>query len=178
MSKKVVLTDRDIMAILKGLSIKLDDENIVILTFMYHTEFDQTMQKKDRSKSQYRFEGRKLKIADLQTEINKMTENPTEYWRWPTLDQYKINYAGEITNRRGARWLTARLAKAVDWQTAEMLLNGYKISSKDYKDSRKYEITGYTDSNGNQFDITLDALVALEPGTTFSKILTPKRAAK
>lgn len=169
----------DVMAILKAVSIKVDTDKLFILSFMYHTETiagPDGKEKTDRSKSQYRYEGRLVTIADLQNEITNMKANPDGAWRWPTLDTWRCSYDCEATNKRGAKWLEARIKKAVDWPVGEKLLNGWKPAKDDYKDARKYDIVGYTASNGNKIDINLDTVKALQPGDTVSKILTPKRA--
>ena len=167
----------DIMAILKAVSCKLSNGNIAILAFMYHTEIDPSDpagKKKDRSKSQYRYEGLIISESSLQDKISKMKADPDSSWHWPNLDTWRISYDNEPTNKRGAKWLEARLKKTVDWPTFEKLLNGWKQTSNDYKDSRKYEIKGYTCSDGSMLDITKETLESLTSGSTFSKILTPK----
>lgn len=166
----------DVMAILKAVSVKLDADTIAILSFMYHTELDPSDpagKKKDRSKSQYRYEGRVVKIADLQNEISKMKAEPDAPWRWPTLETWRASYDNEATNKRGAKWLESRIKKALDPDIAFKVLNGWKPSKNDYKDNRKYDLLGYQTPDGNTIDITPETLPTL---TTFSKILTPKRA--
>lgn len=167
------------MAILKGVSAKLDNGNIMVLAFMDHIELDPTDpagKKKDRTKSQYRYEGRIVKEADLKAEVASMAAAPTEAWRWPNLENWRIGYDNEYTNGRGSRWLSSRIKKAVDWATCEKILNGWKFSSNDFKDSRKYETTGYTASDGTAFDISATSINALPAGATFSKVLTPKKS--
>lgn len=169
----------DGMAILKGISAKLGNGNIMILAFMDHVELDPADpagKKKDRSKSQYRYEGRIIAEADLQNEIASMKNDPAQPWRWPSLDTWRIGYDNEYTNARGSKWLASRAKKAVEWPTAEKILNGWKASTNDFKDSRKYETTGYTDPSGATLDITLEAMKSLPSGATFSKVLRPKRA--
>ena len=169
----------DVMAILKAVSCKLSNGNIMVLSFMYHTELDPNDpagKKKDRSKSQYRYEGIVLTEADLQAKTTAMKADPDSPWRWPSLETWRASYDNEPTNKRGAKWLEARLKKAVDWKTCEKLLNGWKPAKDDYKDNRKYDIAGYTASDGSQIDLKEDVLLALKPGTTFSKVLAPKRA--
>lgn len=169
----------DVMAILKAVSCKLSNGNVVVLSFMYHTELDPSDpagKKKDRSKSQYRYEGFLTTEADLQAKIAQMKADPDAPWRWPSLETWRASYDNEPTNKRGAKWLEARLKKAVDWATFEKLLNGWKPAKNDYKDNRKYDTTGYMASTGVQIDLKEDTLNALLAGTTFSKVLTPKRA--
>lgn len=166
----------DVMAILKAVSVKIDPDTIAILSFMYHTELDPSDpagKKKDRSKSQYRYEGRVVKIADLQDEITKMKMEPDAPWRWPTLETWRASYDNEATNKRGAKWLESRIKKALDPDVAFKVLNGWKPSKDDYKDNRKYDLLGYQTPDGKTVDITPETLPTL---TTFSKILTPKRA--
>ena len=173
---------KDVMAILKATSVKLDNDTLMILSFMYHTEAtagENGRMKTDRSKSQYRYEGRIVKIADLQNEITEMEAKPTEAWKWPNLIDWRCSYDEDATNARGAKWLKARIKKAVDWPTGEKILNGWKASKNDYSDSRKYDLAEYvSDVNPNEkFNITLESMQALGAGHTFGKILTPKRAA-
>ena len=168
----------DVMSILKGVSAKVNDDTLMILAFMYHVELDPSDpegKRKNRSKSQYRYEGRIVKVDTLKEEIQAMKANPDAPWRWPSLPDWRTSYDNEPNNKRGAKWLEARIKKAVDWPTFEKLLNGWKPSSNDYKDSRKYEVQGYT-CNNSPLDITLDSIKALAPNTTFTKVLTPKRA--
>lgn len=172
----------DVMAILKAVSCKLSNGNVMVLSFMYHTELDPADpagKKKDRSKSQYRYEGIIFTEADLQAKIAQMKADPDAPWRWPSLETWRTSYDNEPTSKRGAKWLEARLKKAVDWKTCEKLMAGWKPSKNDFKDSRKYDTTGYMVANGPStgqlVDLKEDVLIALDPGTTFSKILTPKR---
>lgn len=168
----------DIMAILKGISTKIDDETLMILTFMYHTEIDLTdpaQKRVNRSKSQYRYEGRIVKIAALEKEIADLQTKPTDSWKWPSLDNWRISYDNEPTCARAAKWYKSRINKATNWETCEKILNGWKASTNNYKDTRKYDISGYTTSTGQTIDINLETLKTLAPGTTFSKILTPKK---
>ena len=168
----------NIMAILKAVSIKVDPDTIAILSFMYHTEvdpLDPAGKRKDRSKSQYRFEGRKVKVSDLQAEIAKMKADPDAPWAWPNLPDWTASYDGEAKNSRGAKWLADRIKKAKDLDTGFKILNGWKASSNDYKNSRKYELTGYTLPDGKTLDLTPETLKALDC-TTFSKIYTSKKA--
>ena len=169
----------DVMAILKAVSCKLSNGNIVVLSFMYHTELDPSDpagKKKDRSKSQYRYEGFLTTEADLQAKIAKMKADPDAPWRWPSLETWRASYDNEPNNKRGAKWLEARLKKAVDWETFEKLLNGWKPAKNDYKDNRKYDTTGYTSATGSTIDLTKDIFETMAPNTTFSKVLTSKRA--
>lgn len=166
------------MAILKAVSMKVDPDTIAIVSFMYHTEvdpLDPVGKRKDRSKSQYRFEGRKVKIADLQAEITQMKAAPDAPWAWPNLTGWTAAYDSEAKNSRGAKWLADRIKKAKDLDTGFKILNGWKASSNDYKNSRKYELQGYKLPDGTSFDLTPEALEAL-PCTTFSKVCTPKKA--
>lgn len=167
------------MAILKAVSVKIDADTVALLTFMYHTETKtgpDNIEKTDRSKSQYRYEGRIAKIADLEAEMAKMKAAPTDPWKWPGLDAWRCSYDSDATNARGAKWIASKLKKAVDWPTGKKILDGWKASKNDYKDNRKYDQTGYT-ADGQPFDITLESLIKLGPGKTFSKPLTPKKKA-
>ena len=166
----------DVMAILKAVSIKIDADTIAILSFMYHTETDPLTGKTNRAKSQYRYEGRIVKIADLQKEIEDMKAKPTDAWKWPTLEDWRCSYDCEATNARGAKWLESRIKKALDWPTAEKVLGGWKPAKNDIKESRKYDITDYVSDGNTPMSITLDALVTLGAGHTFNKVLKAKTA--
>lgn len=173
-------SENDVMAVLKGVSAKISPDETMVLSFMYHTELDPSDpegKKKNRAKSQYRYEGRVVKNADLQKEIDAMRADPTAPWRWPGLDGWRISYDCEATNKRGAKWLADRLKKALDWETAKKVLDGWKRSSNDFKEGRKYDQTGYV-ADGKPFDITLDGLKLLGPGKTFTKVLQPKTGKK
>lgn len=165
--------DPNIMAILKGTSVKLDDDNILILAFMYHTE------KGDRSKSEYRYEGRIMKIADLKAEIAAYEADPTASWKWPNLDQWDIAYDRKSNNERAAKWFKARLSKALpDWDTfIRLCRDGIKVrqdGSEKSSENAKYDLVEYVMDN-ERFDITTleDALTRV--GKNFSKKLILKR---
>ena len=173
------------MAILKAISAKLDSDTVMLLTFMYHTERQSGSNAIvnangkspiDRAKSQYRYEGRIAKIKDIEAEIAAAKADPTSPWLWPNLADWHISGKPASNRKDEANWLALKLKKAVDWPTAEKILNGWKKTTNDFKDSRKYDTTGYTADNGQNLDITLEALAALGPGHTFTKILTPKKA--
>ena len=175
----------DEMAILKVVSAKVDDDTLMLLALMYHTE-PQTGDNIvlnpngkppiDRSKSWYKFIGRTAKISDLNAEIAYAKDHPTETWSWPSFPGYVI--AGKEPSRLSdaARWLSLKIKKAVDWPTAEKIFKGWKRSTDDYKDSRKYDTTGYTTDDGKSLDITLDNIKALGPGHTFTKTICTKKA--
>ena len=167
---------QDVMAVLKGMSAKITPDETMVLCLMYHVELDPSDpegKRKNHAKSQYRYEGRIVKNADLLKEIEAMKASPTAPWLWPGIPDWKISYDSEATSKRGAKWLSDRLKKALDWDTAKKVLDGWKRSSNDFKDARKYDQTGYT-ADGKPFDITLENLKALGSGKTFTKILQPK----
>lgn len=162
----------DQMALIKACSIKTAPDTVVIIAEMYHTEKNPTTNKVDRSKSEYRYEGRAVSVADLQTEIKDMEAKPTDFWKWPNLPDWKMLYCKSDLNSRGAKWLDDKLKKAVSLENGLKILDGAKrnIHTGEYdpKPSCKYDLTGYT-MNGQSFSLTADALKALKPGDTFSK---------
>lgn len=172
------------MAILKAVSVKLDPDTVLLLTFMYHTE-RQTGSSVilnangkapiDRTKSQYRYEGRIAKIKDIEAEIADAKAHPTDPWLWPGLNGWQISGTPASNRKDEARWLALKLKKAVDWSTAQKIFAGWKKSSNDYKDSRKYDLVGYTLPDGKAFELTPEA-IKVAGCTTFSKICTSKKA--
>lgn len=175
-------SEKDVMAILKGVIAKISPDESMVLCLMHHTELDPSDpegKKKNHAKSQYRFEGRVVKNTDFQKEIDAMRADPTAPWRWPGLDGWRISYDCEATNKRGAKWFTDRMKKKSysDWEMTKKILDGWKNSSNDFKESRKYDQTGYV-ADGKPFDITLDNLKLLGPGKTFTKVLQPKASKK
>ena len=173
------------MAILKAVSVNLDPDTVMVLTLMYHTELQSgptaIVNSKgktpiDRSKSQYRYEGFIAKKADLEAKIADAKANPQDPWLWPNLKDFCIMGTPVSSRKDEAHWLNLKLKKAVDWPTAQKILDGWKKSTNDFKDSRKYDKTGYTTDTNQALDITLEALTALGPGHTFTKVLTPKKA--
>lgn len=171
------------MAILKALSAYIDNDNIMLLTLMYHTEphsgpdtilAPNGKAPVNHTKSWYKYYGRIIKKADLDNMIADAKAHSTDEWFWPNEPDFAI--AGHTKSSRAdeANWLRLKAKKAVDWPTAEKILNGWKRASNDFKDSRKYPTTGYTTDTGKTLDLTLENLKALGPNHTFTKALTKK----
>ena len=156
------------LAVLKGTSVMLDPDTIMILAFMYHTE------KGDRSKSEYRYEGRILKLADLKAEITKMENDASSMWKWPNLDEWNLAYDGQMNAGRGAKWLNCRISKAYkNWDDfMKLVRDGIKPTGKQ-TNSAKYDLDGYT-IDGLQFSITTAEDALKYVGKSFTKPLTPK----
>lgn len=156
------------MAVLKGTSVMLDADTILLLAFMYHTE------KGDRSKSEYRYEGRIMRLSDLQNEIKQMEDHASEMWKWPGLQDWNLAYDGQMCAGRGAKWLNCRISKAYkNWDDfMKLIRDGIKPTGKQ-TNSAKYDLDGYT-LDGNPFTITTaeDALKFV--GKNFTKNLSAK----
>lgn len=118
-----------------------------------------------------------MKEADLKAEIEEMRKdvNMLEDWKWPSksMNEWVVSYF-DMTNSRGAKWLSDRIKKAKSFEDGMKVLDGWKPSKNDYKDSRKYHRTGYVLDDGTPVDLTEDFFKTA--GTcTFSKVLLPKR---
>ena len=156
------------LAVIKGCSAKLDDNTLIITAFAYHSE------KGDRSKSEYVYFGRVVKIDQLNTEISSMksAENKDKDWVWPNMDGKIFSYDLFSTQERGARWLEARIKKAVDFDLFLKILDGYKPLKDAYVASAKYDLAGIATPDGTLVDIkNKESLMTL---TTFSKTIKPK----
>ena len=73
------------VTILKAQSVKLDNDTVLVLTYMYHTA-DKEARKAGTDKSFYRYEGRIAKIADLKSEIHDLMQDAVALkpYVWPT----------------------------------------------------------------------------------------------
>lgn len=148
----------DEMALLKAVSIKLDDDNMFIMTLQYHTE------KGDRSKSRYRWLGRVCRIADVTAKISefKQNENKLNPWIWPNDPSWngKILYTDSDCSHAGS-WLRSKLNKAVDWDTGVKLLNGWDKKKNEYFTAKKYDTEDFCTEDGATISILdKDALLA------------------
>jgi hypothetical protein len=157
------------------MSAYLDKDTIFVLTYQYHTEKDQTEpsgQKNDRSKSRYRMLGRIMKKADMEEAVYRMhsDENALKPWIWPDDPSWngRILYMYDSNQKAFSNWLRLKIKKAVDWDSALKILQGYKKDSrarfaKSTPESEKYVrlnpnsayiVKGYTCSDGDVIDIT------------------------
>lgn len=148
----------DEMALLKAVSIKLDDNTMFIVTLQYHTE------KGDRSKSRYRWLGRVCRIEDVARIVAeyKLPENKLNPWRWPNDPSWtgKILYTDSDCSH-AASWLRSKMNKMVDWETGVKALNGYDKKKNEYFEAKKYDTDGFMTEDGSTISILdKDALIA------------------
>lgn len=140
----------DEMALLKAVSIKLNDETMFIVTLQYHTE------KGDRSKSRYRWLGRVCKTQDIAAKISeyKQNENKLNPWLWPNDPSWdgKILYTDSDCSHAGS-WLRSKMNKAVDWETGVKLLNGWDKKKNEYFTAKKYDTEEYNTEDGATISI-------------------------
>lgn len=148
----------DEMALLKAVSIKLDDNTMFVMTLQYHTE------KGDRSKSRYRWLGRVCRIQDVQAKITeyKQNENKLNPWIWPNDPSWdgKILYTDSDCSH-AASWLRSKLKKAVDWDTGVKIMNGWDKKKDEYFTAKKYDTEDFNTEDGTTISILdKDALLA------------------
>lgn len=125
------------MTILKSVSFHIDPETIAIVAYMYHSG------KGPGETSQYRTEGRLVKVAALQEEIKALQADADGTWSWPGLAEEGwpiLSYNSQTTKAAGAKWLEGRLKKAGTFAAGLTVLNGYKPSDQIYKASREYAL--------------------------------------
>ena len=161
----------DEMTILKALSIKLDDDNIMIVTLQYHVE------KGNRGASRYRYLGRVCRIEDLKKEIEelKKPENRLNGWKWPNDPSWDGKICtNDSTNDRAADWLKLKISKAIDWDLGQKVLQGWKTPTKKfpegvYNPRAKYETEGYVCTDGTAVSLTDKETLLQKIGQNFAK---------
>lgn len=171
------------VAILKGTSVKLNDNTIMILTCMYHTADKEA--KKNGDKSWYRYEGRVVSVNDLKTEINDLKSDSKKLlkWQWPTKSSswnkdWYLNYDGGTNNDRASRWFNSRLNKAITWPAfKDLAINGIKQTAKGPKSSPSacYDLDEYVSDEGQKFNIDNPETMAKLINHTFTKKIVLKR---
>lgn len=135
------------ISLMKGLSVKLNDDTLLTLAYFVHTE------PHARDKSEYLFLGRVDKTADLQAEADEMLkpENKLKSWTWKGLQKYDaVVYDKDSTNGRGSRWLSGKIRKAVDWDQFLKIIDGWNEKKQAYNDNAKYAAEDYVTSDGLQ----------------------------
>ena len=135
------------ISLMKGLSVKLNDELLLTLAYFVHTE------PHARDKSEYLYLGRVDKAADLQAEADEMLkpENKLKPWTWKGLPKYDaVVYDKDSTNGRGSRWLSGKIRKAVDWDQFLKIVDGWNEKKQAYNDNAKYAAEEYVTSDGLQ----------------------------
>lgn len=173
------------IAISKACSVKLDNGLIGIVAHVYHTA-DRKSNPED--KSWYKYVCRVEKEADLKAEAEdkKKPENRLKLWTWKCdawPADWFFSYANGNEQIKEARWLEMKMKKALDWDAyVKLVTTGTKTVAalkceKQYPKAA-YEVNGYTDKSGAQFDITSKADLAKLVGKTVWKDCPLKRAQK
>lgn len=135
------------ISLMKGLSVKLDNDMLFTLAYLVHTE------KGARDKSEYLFLGRVDKTADLQAEADEMLkpENKLNQWTWKGLPKYDaVVYDKDSTNARGGRWILSKIRKAVEWDEFLKIVDGWNEKKQAYNDNAKYAVENYVTEDGLQ----------------------------
>ena len=190
----------DEMEILRAVSARLDDETLFVMTYQYHTEKDPDDPEGKRnlkSASRYRMLGRVERIRDLEAKMAelRLDENRLFPWKWPDDPSWDKNilYAKDASNAGRSNWIRLKLNKALSWDNAVALMNGFKKDTD--KDSRTfgqyvvrnpgaaYDLKGYSCSNGDTVDIDdREALLAHVGQNVWKeikmKLVGPKEQAK
>lgn len=140
------------IAINKACSVKLDDETIAIVAFVYHTA-----DRKDPNAGQswYKTAVRVAKVKDLEAEIadklldeNRLKEWTVDCTAWPK--DWHFAYDNGYDKCHEARWLSSKIKKAMEWDDfVKLAKDGIRIlkGTKAVKQSSsaKYDTEGYTD---------------------------------
>ena len=150
---------KDEITILKAVSIKVNDDVVLLATYQYHTE-ENEFGKNDRSKSFYRWYARVDSIENYKKLIAEWTsdEHRLEKNSWPNDNlPYRILVNKGVDKYSLAKFFATKLKKAVDWETGIKLLNGYKHktakSEAHYHAGANYEIEGYDAEDGTKVNL-------------------------
>jgi len=172
------------IVILKSAAVKLNDDNMMLLNFMYHTA-DKEAKKTGNDKSFYRYEGTVMKIADFKSKIDeyKSDAHAMETWTWPTKDpwwkkDYFIAYYGDKTKKIASKWYKHRLSKMMTWENfMKLAKDGIKMTAKGPKsyDTARYELNDYVTEDGIKFDITSPDEMLKHAGKCFGHAVVLKR---
>lgn len=164
--------------ILRAVSAYLDEDTVFVMSYQYHTEKDPDDpegRRNDRSKSRYRMIGFVDKVANVKAKIEELKKdaNRLEDWKWtddPSWDG-NILYMYGANNASKANWLRLKLKKAISWENALRVFQGYKkdIRKTDPETGRRnktfgqyivmcpnaiYPTDGYSCTDGSTVDIT------------------------
>jgi len=171
------------IVILKTTSVKLNDDIMMLLNFMYHTADKEA--KKAGDKSFYRYEGRVIKINDFKSMIDeyKSDAHAMETWKWPTKSEwwkpdYYLAYYGDKTKKMASKWYKRRLSKMISWEAfMDLAKNGTKHTAKGPKssDSAKYELNDYITDDGQKLNITSPDEMLKYVDKSFGHAITLKR---
>ena len=167
----MTLMKKDEMQILKGVSIKVSDDVMLLVTKQYHVEEDPNRPgKKDHSKSRYRWLARAYDIPALKERIKEMNSDAhrLEAWRWPDDPNWDGKILGrDSTQYDAARWLTLKLSKALPWEEGLKVLKGWDKKEKFFRDSLAYPTAGYQATDGSVIDLSDQAAVLSHVNQTF-----------
>lgn len=122
--------------LLKGFITKLDDDTVLTLAYLVHTE------KGNRFNSDYIYSFRVDKLADLEAEANEMdkNENKVNKWTWKGLPKYDaVVYDKSDLNSRGAKWLRTKIKKAVPFDEAIKMIDGWQSFKKAFNKNSTYK---------------------------------------
>lgn len=175
------------VGILKAQAVKLDDDTMMLLTYMYHIA-EKEARHNGTDKSFYRYEGRVVKIEDFKKEIAhlKQDDNCMNTWIWPTPAQdwnkdWFLGYYFDNTNKMAAKWYQLRLNKMINWETfIKLAKDGVKMTAKGPKSypTAHYDLDGYVADDGTQFNIDSVQTMLNLVGKFFTKKIALKREAK
>lgn len=122
--------------LLKGFTTKLNDDTVLTLAYLVHTE------KGNRFNSDYIYSFRVDKLADLEAEANEMdkNENKVNKWTWKGLPKYDaVVYDKSDLNSRGAKWLRTKIKKAVPFDEAIKMIDGWQGFKKAFNKNSTYK---------------------------------------
>lgn len=171
------------IAILKSQTVKLDDNTIMFLCYMFHTADKEA--KLNGQKSFYRYEGFVMKTEDFKNMLDEMKSDAhaMETWTWPTKDpwwkpEYYLAYYYDSTKLQGAKWYKNRFKKILTWDAfMDLAKNGVKHTAKGQRtsESAKYELDNYVTDDGQQFNIDSPETMLKLVGKCFGHPVVLKR---
>lgn len=166
------------VTILKTVSVDLGDDQVGIVTYVYHTD------KQVKSNSFYTYFGWVDTRKNIEARIAEMTKDENALKNW-TMDSeiskdWVLWYDRACTNTKGANWMKARLNKILDWdQYVELIKFGRKYTQNGIckeSDSSKYDYTAHK-VLGEDTTFDLDNIEAMKKlvGKFFHKPIPLKR---
>lgn len=160
------------MAILKAVTIKLDDNTRLIATLQYHTERDDAG-KIIHAKSRYRWLARVDTVENINKCIAeyKLDENKLKPWRWPNDPSWdgEILYDKSTTLGSAAKWLRLRLKKEVDYDFGIKCLDGWQKTKNAYNVTAAYDTEDYIATDGSTVSLKDKAALLSRVGQNFVK---------
>lgn len=173
--------------ILKGTSVKLDDDTIAIVWLMYHAN------KQDKTDpSWYRYEGKVYKLEDLKKELSNISPKnfpevcvkdwiylPSGDFPSDKFDSWVIEFSKESTMERKYKWFCSRIQNALSWEDYVKLI---KDGIKRLNDGRekqnphaRYETEEFVSEDGGKISIANKDDLMRIVGKKFWKNLPLKR---